>query len=639
VRNLLWRHRCIRRTPPRSAAVPAKARPCIRQFDNLSVVALPQRDLADMFEQNDLGLLNGTTMTNPSSASAVTILDDVLAAVRASPSAPAIRDAQRSLTYQQLWDKAGGVAHAIRAAGCPAGGRVVLGLSPSCEWTAALLGIWRAGAVAVLSNMEHPVEQLRQVADVADYVLAQAIEAATVWPEQLGRIVVPDELPPSSTDVGSSLGWSPSACVLHTSGSSGRPKPVVLEHDGLAHRVRRLRALYEITRSDKLAQLAAPSFDVALWETLLALVSGAQLEIPNGLSRSPGPELARWLDRRSITVMTCTPTMLAALPEVNLPVLRLIVLGGEPLHPARHGFWIRHHQVANAYGPTEATIATHVCPRVSLEDPAPIGHPVDGVEDFLLDDRQIPVPNGQIGELYLGGIGLAARYDGFPEITAAAFPALVLDGELRRVYRTGDLAYRRPDGQLVFAGRVDRQLNIGGVRLEPAEIEQAARLLPSVTEAVAFGTGEIGHQVVVLHAAVPDDDITTADIRVHLAQQLPAPAVPARIFLHRALPMIDSGKLDVRTLEAHGSTVTSSRGRTGPVALPEPVLTWWTEATGAPPASGVEFFDGGDSLAAVKLVHQVNESFGTAITISEFVADPTPEHLAHALDGIERGAS
>jgi amino acid adenylation domain-containing protein len=577
-------------------------------------------------------------MTNPSSASAVTILDDVLAAVRALPSAPAVRDAQRSLTYQQLWDKAGEVAHAIRATGCPTGGRVVLGLSPSCDWTAALLGIWRAGAVAVLSNMDHPVERLRQAADVADHVLARP-EAATVWPERMGRIVMPDELPRSPVDLGSPLGWSPSACVLHTSGSSGRPKPVVLEHDSLAHRIRRLRTLYGITRSDKIAQLAAPSFDVVLWETLLALVSGAQLEIPSGLSRSPGPELAHWLDRRSITVMACTPTMLAALPEVDLLALRLIVLGGEQLHPARHSFWTRHHQVANAYGPTEATIATHVCPQVSLEDPAPIGYPVDGVEEFLLDEQQIPVPDGQIGELYLGGIGLAARYDGFPEITAAAFPALVLDGELRRVYRTGDLAYRRPDGQLVFAGRVDRQLNIGGIRLEPAEIEQAARLLPSVTEAVAFGTGELGRQVVVLHAAVPDDDITAADIRAHLAQQLPAPAVPARIYLHRALPMTDSGKLDVRALEAHGSAVTSSRGQAGPVALPEPVLSWWTEATGAPPETGVEFFDGGDSLAAVKLVHRVNETFGIAITISEFVADPTPEHLAHALDGIERSAS
>lgn len=585
---------------------------------------------------NLIGRALGISMSSFDRASTMSILDDVLAVVRATPSAPAVRDSERSLTYEHLWDEAGAVAHAIRAAGCPAGGHVLLGLSPSCGWTAALLGIWSAGAVAVLANMDHPVERLRQVAGSAGYVLTQSIEAGAMWPERLGRILVPDGVPSSPVNLDSPVEQWASACVLHTSGSSGPPKPVVLEHDGLAHRIRQLRALYDITSSDKIAQLAAPSVDVALWETLLAFVSSAQLEIPAGLSRSPGPELARWLDKRSITVMTCTPTMLAALPEVNLLALRLIVLGGEQLHPARHGFWIQRHQVANAYGPTEATIETHVCSRVSLEDLAPIGYPLDGVEDFLLDEEQLPVPDGQIGELYLGGIGLAARYNGFPEASAMAFPALTINGKLRRVYRTGDLAYRRPDGQLVFTGRADRQLNVGGVRLEPAEIEQAARLLPSVTEAVAFATGEPEHQVIVLHAAVPDEDLTTAELRVHLAQHLPTPAVPARIYLHRALPMTDSGKPDLPALEAHGAAVEPSRGQAGAIALPEPVLAWWFEATGTPPEEGVEFFDRADSLAAVKLVHRINESFGTALTISEFVADPTPERLARALGALEK---
>lgn len=497
-------------------------------------------------------------MTNASTASTETILDDVLAVARATPAALAVRDPERSLTYRHLWDVAGGVARIVQAAGCPIGGHVVLGLPPGCEWTAALLGVWRAGAVPVVSNVEHPVEALRRVAATADHVLTRFPLADTVWSDQSGLIRMPNEVPLSSTDLVTPIRWPPSACVLHTSGSSGRPKPVVLEHDGLAHRIRQLRALYDITRSDTIAQIAALSVDVALWETLLALASGAQLEIPTGSSRSPGSELAHWLEQRSVTVMTCTPTMLAALPQVTLPALRLIVLGGEQLHPARHSYWIQRHQVANAYGPAEATIETHVCPQVSLEDPAPIGYPLHGVDAFLLDEEHLPVPDGEVGELYLGGIGLAARYDGFPEVTAAAFPPLVLDGTLRRVYRTGDRAYRRPDGQLVFAGRIDRQLNVGGVRLEPAEIEQAALLRAGVTDAVAFATGEPEHQVVVLHAAVLGEDITTADVRAHLAQHLPASAVPARIYLHRALPMTDSGKPDLPALEAHDSAAAPS---------------------------------------------------------------------------------
>lgn len=567
-----------------------------------------------------------------SETSTMTILDDLLAVVRTLPQAPAVRDIGQSLTYQQLWDQAGRVARAIRAAGCPAGGHVALGLPPGCEWATGLVGIWRAGAVAVLSNVEQPVNRLRQVADSADYVLTKQTAARTVWPERLGRIVAPDGIPPLHDDIGSSHGGLPSsACVLHTSGTSGTPKPVVLEHHGLAHRIARLRALYEITSTDKIAQLATPSVDVILWEMLLAFVSGGQLEIPTGLNRIPGADLAKWLFQRDITVMTGTPTMLAALPQIDLPALRLIVLGGEHVDPKRHAFWIKRHQVANAYGPTEATIETHVCPQLSLESPAPIGRAVDGIEDLLLDDQHLPVPDGQVGELYLSGVGLAARYDGLLEVTAAAFQPVVLEGEPRWVYRTGDLAYRRPDSQLVFVGRADRQLNLGGFRLEPAEVEQAAMLLPSVTAAVALAEGEVGHQVLVLHAAVPDADITVTELRAHLAQRLPAPAVPARIYLRPHLPMTDSGKPDLPALEAQAAAPPPTRKHTIAVAFPEQVTTWWAEATGASPEEGMEFFDSGDSLAAVKLLHQVNEHFGTAITIAEFVADPTPEHLAHAL--------
>ncbi|GAB3501994.1 AMP-binding protein [Amycolatopsis cihanbeyliensis] len=272
-------------------------------------------------------------------------------------------------------------------------------------------------------------------------------------------------------DVEVSPGGPPSAaCVLHTSGTSGVPKPVVLEHDGLAHRIASLRAIYEIGPADKIAQLAAPSVDVILWETLLAFAAGAQLAIPAGSCRTPGPALARWLAEHDITVMSCTPTMLAALPQVDLPALRLIVLGGERLDATRHAFWIKRHQVANAYGPAEATIETHVCPRAPLESPTPIGRPVDGVDDFLLDDRRLPVPDGQVGELYLGGVGLAARYAGLPEATAAAFQPVIVDGRMRRLYRTGDLAFRRLDGQLVFVDRADRQLNIGGPNVAQPEL-------------------------------------------------------------------------------------------------------------------------------------------------------------------------
>jgi acyl-coenzyme A synthetase/AMP-(fatty) acid ligase len=369
---------------------------------------------------------------------------------------------------------------------------------------------------------------------------------------------------------------------------------------------------------------------VIIWEALLALVSGARLEIPVGMDRVPGPQLVEWLSREKISVLACTPTMLAALPEVNLPALRLIVLGGEPVDPVRHRFWIERHQVANAYGPTEATIATHVCPRISVNGPAPIGHPVPGVMGYLLDDELQPVADGEIGNLYVGGVGLAVGYDGLPELTADAFPTLSLDGRPQRVYQTGDRAYRRGDGQLVFVGRADRQLNLGGYRLEPGEVEAAATAHPGVSAAVALADGEPGRQVLELHAAVPAGDVTTSQLRQHLAKVLPAQAVPARIRLWSQLPLTDSGKPDLPALTRREPVAVSST--TASTGLPEQVVLWWTEATGSPPTEGADFFDsGGHSLRAVRLLHQINEAYGCRITINAFVADPTPDHLARAL--------
>ncbi|MFF8264280.1 AMP-binding protein [Streptomyces virginiae] len=196
--------------------------------------------------------------------------------------------------------------------------------------------------------------------------------------------------------------------------------------------------------------------------------------------------------------------VLAALPEVTLPELRLLVVGGEALAPARFRHWIDRHQVANAYGPTEATIATHVAPHLMADNqPAPLGRSVPGVEDFLLDEDNQPVPDGQPGHLHLAGVGLDDGYPGLPDRTVDAFPRLGIGGRAVRVYRTGDRARRRPDGQLVYAGRIDRQLNLGGVRLEPEEVEAAALTLDGVTAAAVLAEPAGGRDVLALHVAVP----------------------------------------------------------------------------------------------------------------------------------------
>jgi amino acid adenylation domain-containing protein len=493
--------------------------------------------------------------------------------------------------------------------------------------------------VAVPVNLDHPPARLRLLANSADVLISASGDVPSWWPESKSVVALTGaDVQTASGSVAAQLATS--ACILHTSGSTGVPKPVVLGHDGLAHRIDAFADLYQITSQDRIAQLAAPSVDVVLWETLLALTSGAALSVPEGRERVPGIGLVRWMAGEQITVATMTPTMLAALPEETLPHLRLLVVGGEALDPTRFGFWVDRHQFANAYGPTETTIATHISLHITTGDqPAPIGRPVPGVEDFLLDENDRPVPDGQTGHLHLAGVGLADGYAGLPERTARAFPTLTLTGRPVRAYRTGDRAWRRPDGQLVYAGRIDRQLNLGGVRLEPEEVEAAALTLEGVTAAAALAEPVDGRNVLALHAAVPGGQVTEAALRAHLAYRLPATAVPARIHLHPALPLTGYGKPDLQRLAAHATTagadaVLTEPACVGPVAeLPEEIAGWWQQATGSYPASRTaDFFAcGGNSLACVELLHRINEAYGATITIMAFTAEPTPAFLARSL--------
>lgn len=575
------------------------------------------------------------------------VLSGIAGQVRARGDACAVRSAGELVTYEELWERAGRVAAAVSAAASGDGQRrVAIGLGPGADWVGCLLGVWRSGAVAVPVNLDHPPARLRLLAGSADLLVHAAGAIPGWWQDSKPAIALPEPdagglpepAPENTVDAGGGI-----ACILHTSGSTGAPKPVVLAHSGLARRITDFADLYQIRETDRIAQLAAASVDVVLWESLMALTTGATLCIPHGRQRIPGIGLVRWLDGEQVTVATMTPTMLAALPELTLPDLRLLVVGGEALTPSRFRYWIDRHQVANAYGPTEATIATHVAPHITTDDqPAPLGRPVPGVEDFLLDEDDQPVPDGQTGHLHLAGTGLADGYASLSERTAHAFPTLTIGGRSVRVYRTGDRAWRRPDGQLSYAGRIDRQLNLGGVRLEPEEVEAAALALEDVSAAVALAEPTEGRDVLALHAAVPGGRITGAALRAHLADRLPPNAVPARIHLHPWLPLTGYGKPDAGALAALASPGTPPNiepDRASPtadnpaVALPGQVRVWWQHATGTEPATATtDFFAcGGDSLACVELLHRINETFGLKIPLVAFTAQPTPAFLARAL--------
>lgn len=571
----------------------------------------------------------------------MTTLTDLLdTAADRYPDTVSVADDEHALTYTQLRAAVANTAARLGDAGL-GGGPVLLALAPGTRWVTALLAAWHSGIPAVPIDVTHPPERLRRIAAAcraAGVLTANGI--APGWAEGLTALAPatgpapPALVPPRVCEDEETI-----ACIWHTSGSTGTPKPVMIPHRAIAARAAVLPDWSGLTHTDRIAQLTALTFDATLWEVLGALTAGARLQIAAPRDRIPGPAMSRFLAEHQITAITCTPTVLAATPFTELPCLRRIVLGGEALHPGPLAQWIGRYEVANAYGPTEtcvhALVAEHVSPG---EEPAPIGRPLPGLRAWVLDTNGRPVPAGTTGELYLGGQGLAAGYLDRAEETAHAFLLLRLpgqDGRRRpeRVYRTGDRVRQLPDGQYVFLGRIDDQLNVGGVRLEPAEVEQAAAQVPGVRAAALLADeATSGRGRLVLYVETDDVDLP-ARLREQLAGQLPPPAVPALIIAYPALPRTSSGKIDRRALPPVPPEPAGPDSAAAEPVLAGDLARWWQELTGSVAGGTGDFFmAGGDSLAALLLLQRINEQYGTQITLGAFYADPTTGFLTAALE-------
>ncbi|MYV88673.1 AMP-binding protein, partial [Streptomyces sp. SID1034] len=301
------------------------------------------------------------------------------------PDRIAVAEGQSELTYAELSAATAHTAARLRVQ-VPGGGPVLLALAPGATWVTALLSSWHAGRPAVPVDVTHPPARLRQITTVCR---ATAVLTTTGTPPgwadgltTLAPATLP--LPSGITPPDVCADEETAACIWHTSGSTGAPKPVLVSHRAVAARAAVLPCWSGLTPSDRIAQLTAPTFDAVLWEVLGALTTGARLQIASPRERVPGPALPRFLAEHEITAFTGTPTYLAAAPFTELPRLRRIVLGGEALHPGPLDQWISRYDVANAYGPTEtcvdAIVAQHVCPG---EDPVPIGRPLPGVRAWV----------------------------------------------------------------------------------------------------------------------------------------------------------------------------------------------------------------------------------------------------------------
>ncbi|MFD6327862.1 amino acid adenylation domain-containing protein, partial [Streptomyces sp. NPDC058442] len=532
------------------------------------------------------------------------------AQAEATPANDAVVFDGGALTYAELNARANRLARLLIQRGAGPESIVALALPRSVDMVVAQLAVLKAGAAYLPVDPDYPAERIRfMLQDARPELVVTAGTTLAVEGERLdldapelpslldafeaGNLVDADRTAPLRLDH--------PAYVIYTSGSTGTPKGVVVPHTGLAAFATAAVENFAVDARARVLQFASPSFDAAVLELCMALTSGAALVVPPS-GPLAGEVLAEVLAGQRISHALIPPTALASVPaETPLPDFRSLVVGGDACSAELVARWSSGRRMVNAYGPTESTIAATMSSPLSGELTPPIGRPVVNTQVYVLDAGLRPVPVGVAGELYLTGDGLARGYLRRSGLTAERFVASPFGAPGSRMYRTGDVVRWRADGTLDYLGRADEQVKIRGFRIEPGEIETVLARHPGIRQAAVIAREERPGVRRLVAYVVGEAD--AAELREHVAGDLPAHMVPSAFVRLDALPLTPHGKLDRKALPAP---------EYGPVAAGRAPATPQEEALCAVFADvlkvervGVDddFFElGGDSIVSIQLV-------------------------------------
>jgi amino acid adenylation domain-containing protein len=552
-----------------------------------------------------------------------------------------------ALTYGELDRRANRLARHLQASGVRPGDRIALLLERSAEMIVAILAVLKTGAAYVPLDPAYPAERLAFTLEDSgasllvtegDRTLA-AVRAIRLDAERDGierrsgeRLEMPldPDLP---------------AYVIYTSGSTGRPKGVVVSHTGVDRLFTATEPWFGFGAEDVWTLFHSYAFDFSVWELWGALLHGGRLVVvPYWESRSPEDFYCLLRDER-VTVLNQTPSAFRQLLWAEEAVLhgdapdlalRWVIFGGEALEPASLAPWFARHgderpRLVNMYGITETTV--HVTYRpvraADLAKGSLIGEPIPDLAVHLLDASLQPVPIGTPGEIHVGGAGLAQGYLGRPDLTAGRFiPDPFSRRAGARLYRSGDLARRFPDGDLEYLGRIDQQVKIRGFRIELGEIEAALAAQAGVREAVVLARE--GHLVAYLSGEAADPAV----LRQALAERLPDYMLPAAFVFLDALPLTENGKIDRRALpapEAAGAAIASRVPARDP--LERFLAGQFRDVLGLPAEREIgideDFFElGGTSISSAIFTHRLQEALGEIVHIVTIFDHPTVSSLA-----------
>jgi amino acid adenylation domain-containing protein len=567
-------------------------------------------------------------------------------------SASTVIDAEGSLPMSQVCDRAARIARTLANRGAGPETTVGLCMRRGIDMLAALLGVWWAGGAYVPLDPAFPAGRLAIMAkgaglrfiisDATHHVLAQSVAG------DADVIRVDDP----ATTAGPPLAPVPVAAnglayVIFTSGSTGQPKGVGVEFRGLVNLLAAFRRVLPFSSEDRLVAAAALSFDISLFEIMLALTSGADLVIATAEEAREPDRLRALIERTGATTMQATPQTWRLLDSAGgVPAgLRLLMSGAETL-PSDLAERLMAPGVAlwNLYGPTETSVWSSAGVVQSAARAPQIGPPIDHVSIYILDEQLMPVPVGVVGEVCVGGRGVTRGYHNRPLLTARAFrPDPWSDEPGARMYRTGDLGRWREDGSLELIGRNDHQVKIRGFRIECGEIEAVLRAHRDVRQVAVVTAPRAGESALVAYivprrgSAVAQAGADLLDVlRPHLRTSLPDYMIPSLIVALPAMPLTPTAKIDRAALPApQWDTLAASAEDAQPRNPVEATLAGiWSDLLGAQAPVGVHdnlFVLGGHSLTATRFVARVADVYGVTLPVHHVFAGPTIAELAEVI--------
>ncbi|MFG1954931.1 amino acid adenylation domain-containing protein [Micromonospora sp. NPDC048830] len=576
---------------------------------------------------------------------------------RRSPDHIALSFEDQTLTYAELDRHTNQLARTLRAKGVGPESRVGICAERSLELVIGLLAILKAGGAYVPLDPAYPADRL------AFMVSDARIQAVLVQPqtqERIGSLVGQDvplvqlsggdaQWPQESAEPLANLsGPDNLAYVIYTSGSTGKPKGAMLGHQGICNRLLWMQDTYSLQSEDRVLQKTPFSFDVSVWEFFWPLITGARLHVarPDG-HRDPA-YLAEVIDQQRITVLHFVPSMLQSFleqPSVaeHCQNIRHVMCSGEALPLDQQERFLRllpGVRLHNLYGPTEASVDVSFweCHPAEGATTVPIGRPVANTQLYVLNQAMMPVPDGVIGELFIGGVQLARGYLGRPDLTAERFVANPF-GE-GRLYATGDLARHRRDGVIEYVGRKDHQIKIRGHRIEVGEIEAVLAQHPALQSCLitVHEVSAADKRLAAFYTVNEGQAVTVDELKDHLLQQLPEYMVPTYFVDLPEFPLSPNGKVDRKALPSLSSIVRQTQERESFVAprteTERTLGEIWTRLLNVERV-GVhdDFFDlGGHSLLVASLATEVQSEWDVSVMLPMVFQNRTLEALARVID-------